>query len=391
MTQSSLPAEIDHKSRAHALLSASSSERWINCPPSVRLSEGLPDDVSPFAAEGTKAHEIAESCIRAFLRGEPEPAFTGEEYLIWLEVYPYVDRVIELFNTCKAEDPSAQLFVEVRVDYSRWAPGGFGTSDCVILAGGAIYVIDLKFGKGVVVDAKDNPQARCYALGAFEAYSCLYDIDRVVMIIDQPRLSHRTMEEISVEDLMTWADNVLVPAAELAYKGEGPLTAGPWCRFCKVGARCKARAVRNLSVQDGYPELPDPSLLTDEQIAAVLDRADDLEIWVKKIKAYAIDEITENGVSLPGWKVVDGRTNRIITDETAVMRKLRSMGYKPSQYYTRKMLTITQMQSLLGGRKAMEDAIGDYIGRTEPKPQLVRASDRRPAINAESNDDFKDL
>ena len=236
----------------------------------------------------------------------------------------------------------------------------------------------------------DNPQARCYALGAYEMYKSIYDLDTVTTIIDQPRLFHRTTETISVIDLLNWAETTLVPAAELAYRGEGMYKSGPWCRFCKAGPLCKARAVTNLSVQDGYAQLPDPQTLTDEQIAAILDKADDLERWVEKLRYYAIDNITA-GVAMPGWKVVDGRTNRTITDEKAAARALRKLGYKPSQIYHRKMNSVTQLQNMLGGRKKLEEAIGEYIGRTEPKPKLVRSSDRRTAITAEAIDDFKDL
>ena len=390
MTQLKPPAEINHSDREHAVLSASAADRWINCPPSVALTKDIPDDSSPFAAEGTRAHEIAERCLRAFLNGEPEPEFDEDDYITYLEVHPYVERVIERYTNLKQEDPSTNLFVEVRVEFSDWVPHGFGTSDCIIVSGNTIYVIDLKFGKGVVVDAEGNPQARCYALGAYTLLKDIYDIERIVTVIDQPRLFHYTTEEISIYSLLAWADGVLAPAAQLAWTGQGEYRAGDWCRFCKAGATCRKRAAKNLAVQAGYQSLPDPALLTDDQIALILDRADDLELWVKKLRAYAAAEIL-NGVEMPGWKVVEGRTNRTITDEKAVARKLRSLGYKPSQMYARKMITVTQLQALLGGRKAMEEEIGDYIGRTEPKPALVRSSDRRPAITNNAIDDFKDL
>ena len=362
----------------------------MNCPPSVMLTKDMPDDTSPFAAEGTRAHEISEICLRAYLNGDPEPEFIDDDYIIYLEVHPYVERIIEQYEKLQVDDPSASCFIEVQVDFGRWVPGGFGTSDCIMVGGNTIYVCDLKFGKGVVVDAVGNPQARCYALGAYELLKDIYDIENVVTVIDQVRLSHYTTEDISITDLLTWADESLAPQAQLAIRGEGEYQAGSWCRFCKAGATCRKRASHNLAVQNGYQDLPDPALLTDEQIALILDRADDLEVWVKKLKAYAIGEAL-NGVVLDGWKVVEGRTNRTITDEKAVARTLRKMGYKPSQIYVRKMLGISQLQTLLGGKKNLEEAIGEYIGRTEPKPSLVRSDDRRPAITAGAIEDFKDI
>ena len=390
MTQSNLPVEIDHSTRDHAFLSASAAERWINCTPSAMLTRDMPEDTSPFAAEGTAAHEMAEQCLRAYLADEKEPEYTGDKYITYLDVKPYVDRTILLYETVKANDPSACMFVEVEVDFSEWVPEGFGTSDCIIIGGDTLYVIDLKFGKGVTVDAELNPQARCYALGAYVLYRDIYEIEKVVTVIDQPRLAHRTSENISINELLGWAERVLVPAAKQAWAGEGEYRAGPWCRFCKAGAQCRERAQHNLAVSDGYYELPDPILLTDDQISRILQRADDLEVWVKKLKAHATGEIL-NGVVLDGWKVVEGRTNRTITDEKAVARTLRKAGYKPSQYYHRKMIGITQLQALLGGKKAMEEMIGDFIDRTEPKPTLVRSDDRRPAITSSAYEDFKDI
>ena len=390
MTQSNQPAVIDHKSRDHAFLSASGADRWINCTPSAVLTKDMPEETSPFAAEGTRAHEIAEACLRAYLRNEVWPTFTGDKYITYLDVVPYVDRTIAMYESIKAEDPSACMFVEVKVDFSDWVPEGFGTSDCIIIGGDTLYVIDLKFGKGVTVDAVENPQARCYALGAYVLYRDIYEIEKIVTVIDQPRLAHRTSENISTNELLGWAERVLVPAAKAAWAGEGEYKAGPWCRFCKAGAQCRARAAKNLVVSTGYEDLPDPALLTDDQISRILQRADDLEVWVKKLKAYATGEIL-NGVVLDGWKVVEGRTNRTITDEKAVARELRKLGYKPSQIYTRKMIGITQMQALLGGKKATEATTGEYISRTEPKPTLVRSDDRRPAITASAYNDFKDI
>ena len=390
MTLSKPPVVIDHKSRDHALLSASAAERWINCPPSVALTKDMPEETSPFAQEGTHAHEMAEACIRAYINGKPFPTYTGDDYITFLDVKPYVDRTTELFESVREKDSSACMFVEVRVDFSDWVPEGFGTSDCIIIGGDTLYVIDLKFGKGVTVDAEENPQARCYALGAYELYRDIYDIEKIVTIIDQPRLAHRTSEEISINELLGWAERILVPAAKLAYAGEGEYKAGPWCRFCKAGANCRCRAAKNLSVSTGYEDLPDPALLTDDQIVRILDRADDLEKWVKKLRDYATGEILQ-GVVMDGWKVVEGRTNRTITDEKGAARALRKLGYKPSQMYHRKLNGITQLQALVGGRQALEESIGEFIGRTEPRPTLVRAEDRRPAITASAYDDFKDM
>lgn len=261
MTQSKPLEEIKHSDREHAVLSASSADRWINCPPSVALTRDIPDEVSPFAAEGTKAHEIAEVCLRAYLSNSPEPEFTEDDYIIWLEVHPYVDRVVELYENLKAADPSTAMFVEVHVEFGEWVPEGFGTSDCIIISGNTIYVIDLKFGKGVVVDAEGNPQARCYALGAYEMFRDIYDIENVVTVIDQPRLFHRTTEDIPIADLLAWASSTLSPAAALAWTGQGEYRAGDWCRFCKAGATCRRERRETSPYKPATSHCPTPRCL----------------------------------------------------------------------------------------------------------------------------------
>ncbi len=378
--------KVDHKSRAHALLSASASHRWIACPPSARLTEDMPDTTSPFAAEGTKAHETAEKLIRAYLSGKKlDKAIKALKYekgsdeeRILIEVLPYVERLIEDYEKLKKQHPDAVLLIETRVDFSQWVPDGFGTSDAIIIAGNEIHVRDLKFGKGVRVEAENNPQARLYGLGALVITEDLYDIDTVVNEIDQPRLDHFSTETISVTDLYQWADGVLKPAADLAYKGEGDFNAGEHCRFCKAGATCRHRAAHMQNLQHRY--VRDLHLLTDTEIGELLSEADEFNAWVNALKEEVLNGVLNEGRDFPGWKVVEGRSYRKYGDPDKVVARLKEKGYSDDLIYSKNLYSITDMTKILGGKKALDSILGDLIVKPAGKPTLVPDTDKRKPL-----------
>lgn len=372
----------------HAVLSASSAYRWMNCTPSAIYTKDIPDKSSPFAEEGTKAHALAEERLRHFIR-------TGEDLIqpknqsdadtdMWVNVSTYVQNCISLFNERKAISEDTTMFIEQKIDFSRWVPGGFGTADCVILSGDEMFVRDLKYGKGVPVSAIDNPQARCYGLGALNAFGDLYEISTVHNQIDQVRLDGGQSEEVlSTEDLLRWASEVLAPAAKLAAEGKGEFKPGEWCRFCKAGATCPKRAEAGNAVIAQSETSHEISQLTDEQISRILTVKSEVEKWMDSIEHYAIERAQE-GNPIPGWKLVEGRSVRQWSDDLEVQKRLKERGYQEAEFTERKMYGITKMTSLLGGKKAFNSLLGDLVVKPAGKPVLVPDSDSREAIKKSS-------
>ena len=368
--------------KGHAVLSASSSERWLNCPPSARLCEAYEDKSSDYAAEGTDAHALAESRLKQALG---IPTEDPVENLTWYNsemedcAQGYAAYVVELLETAKQTCSDPVVMIEQRVDFSRWVPGGFGTGDCICIAEGLLNIVDLKYGAGIEVSADHNPQMMLYALGALEIFDDIYDIDTVRMTIYQPRKSNISIFEMSKDALLTWADTELTEKARLAYEGQGNFSCGEWCRFCKAKAECRERAIYNLRLAQ-YDFL-NPALLQDEEIADILGRIDALTSWASDVKEYALQQAI-SGKEWTGWKLVEGRSNRKYTSEADVAAAVESVGLDP---YERKVLGVTAMQKLLG-KTRFEELLSPYIEKPQGKPTLVPESDKRPAMNTAKND-----
>ena len=362
---------------SHALLSPSASHRWIECPPSVRLTEFMEDKSSAYADEGTLAHSIAENKLNNYL-GYSDKSVKCEDTSMNEYTDDYVAFVAEQMRVLN--NPSA--FVEQRVDCSRYVPECFGTCDALIISDGVLHICDLKYGTGVKVDAVGNDQLRIYALGALEMFSCLYDISTVRMSIFQPRLSHCDTWELPIDELLKWADEVLVPAAKLAWNGEGEFKAGDHCRFCKAKSNCRKRAEFNLEL--AHYDFEPPATLDNIEIAAILAKADELVSWVTDVKEYALRQAL-SGVTYDGFKVVEGRSNRKYTDENAVVETVKAAGFDP---YEHSVLGITAMNALLG-KKRFSELLGGLIEKPQGKPTLVSISDKRTAIHT-ANEDFKE-
>lgn len=363
---------------SHALLSPSASHRWIECPPSVRLTEFMEDKPSAYADEGTLAHSIAENKLNNYL-GYTDKSVKCEYTSMDEYTDDYVAFVAEQMRVLN--NPSA--FVEQRVDCSRYVPECYGTCDALIISDGVLHIFDLKYGTGVKVDAVGNDQLRIYALGALEMFSCLYDISTVRMSIFQPRLSHCDNWELPVDELLKWADEVLVPAARQAWNGEGEFKAGDHCRFCKAKSNCRKRAEFNFEL--ARYDFEPPAMLDNIEIAAVLAKADELVSWVTDVKEYALRQAL-SGVTYDGFKVVEGRSNRKYTDENAVVDAVKSAGFDP---YEHSVLGITAMTALLG-KKKFNELLGGLIEKPHGKPTLVPMSDKRPAVNT-AQEDFMEV
>ena len=368
--------------KGHAILSASSSERWLNCPPSARLCEAYEDKGSDYTAEGTDAHTLCEFRLKQALGMPTEDPI---ENLSWYNeemeecAAGYADYVVELLETAKLTCSDPVVMIEQRVNFSRWVPDGFGTADCIVIADGVMNICDYKHGKGVEVSAAANPQMMLYALGALEIFDGIYDIDTVRMTIFQPRKANVSVYEMEKADLLEWADTDLTQKAKLAYEGQGDFRCGEWCRFCKAKAECRERAAANLEL--ARYDFQTPALLDDEEIAVILGKVDALTAWASDVKEYALQRAI-SGKEWTGWKLVEGRSNRKYTSEAAVAAAVESAGFDP---YERKVLGVTAMQKMLG-KTRFEELLAPYIEKPQGKPTLVPESDKRPAMNTAKND-----
>lgn len=366
----------------HAILSASSSNRWLHCPPSARLGESYEDKGSDYAAEGTDAHSLCEYKLRKALG---QKAKNPTKQLSWYSeemedcATGYAAYILEQVEAAKQTCADPVVLVEQRVDFSRWVEQGFGTADCIVIADGTLRICDYKHGLGILVSAEDNPQMKCYALGALELFDGIYDIDTVSMTIYQPRRQNISTFEISKNELYRWAEEVLKPTAALAFAGDGNYLCGEWCGFCKAKHECRARAEANLSLAQHDFKLP--PLLTDTEIEVILSRVDELVAWASDIKGYALQQAV-SGKEWNGWKLVEGRSNRKYTNEAAVIQAVSKAGFDP---YEKKLLGITALQKLLG-KTRFDELLTGFIEKPQGKPTLVPESDKRPAMNNAKND-----
>ena len=369
----------------HAVLSASSSHRWLECTPSARLEENFGDRETEAAKEGTAAHALAEHKLKKALKRRskrPVSEYDSDEMEECTD--DYVSYVMEVLSSVKETCTDPIVLIEQRLDFSSYVPDGFGTGDCVIVSDDRLNIIDLKYGTGVLVDAVENPQMKLYALGALNLFDALYDITEVSMTIFQPRRENISTWSVSVENLKTWADTTLREKAELAYKGEGDYCPGEWCIFCRASPRCRARAEENLRIAEKDFKLP--PVLSDDEVEEILSLLPNLTKWADDITAYALDAVLNHGKVWKGFKVVEGRSNRRYGDEEAVAQKAKDAGY--TDIYRTSLITLTEMQKLMG-KKKFEEVLGSLLVKPTGKPTLVPMSDKRPPMNVNSvTDDF---
>ena len=371
----------------HAKLSASSAHRWMNCNPSANLEREFADKTSEAAAEGSAAHALCEHKLRKALKmrsTRPVSKYNSDE----MEMYTdsYVEFVLEQIEVAKQHCTDPFVLIEQRLDFSCYVPDGFGTGDCLIVADKLLHIIDFKYGLGVLVEAEENPQMMLYALGALRLFDALYDIDTISMSIFQPRRENVSTWTITVAELEEWAEKTLRPKAELAFKGEGEFNPGPWCTFCKAAVKCRARAEEKLAL--AQYEFAKPPLLTDEEIEDILSRLDDLTKWANEIAAYAQDAAINPGKQWNGFKLVEGRSIRKYSDETAVVAAATAAGYR--DIYKKSLIPITEMEKLMG-KKTFAEVLGGLVIKPQGKPTLVPASDKRPAIHTGANHDFTEI
>jgi len=388
--------EINHSERAHALLSASGASRWINCTPSPRLEESFANESSPFAEEGTLAHEFAELLLKKQLK-----IITGKEYTklasphvankfysdeMLEEVQKHVEYVKQQFAAAKRRDPHAIILIEEKVDITHLIEDGFGTCDVIIIGNGTLEVIDLKYGKGLRVSAENNAQLKLYGAGALEAYELLHDIDNVRLTVTQPRMDSISSWDISVEDLAQWGQEVVKPKAVEAYAGRGEQVVGDWCQFCKASPRCKAQAAN--AIETAKAEFTDMQLLSDDELIQIYKNIPNVSKWFEKVNGYIYGEALA-GKAWPEHKLVEGRSNRIWAYEEEA-KELLSFNYTAADYTNTKLKGIGDIEKLVG-KKNFDNLLGGVVIKPAGKPSLVHESDKRPAMgNSQAQSDFAD-
>lgn len=369
----------------HALLSASGAHRWLHCTGSPLLEKDFPDSTSVYAQEGTLAHELCELKLMTYTGEITKRKLTSmKSKLMKSELWqPEMDSTSEAYidyikDITMNYTVKPVILTEKRVDFSQYVPEGFGTADCLILAGDTLHVVDYKHGKGVVVDADHNPQMMLYALGAMGELSLLYRFKFVHMTIVQPRVNNISEFTMTADELTEWGETVVKPKAEAAMSGNGEFEAGDWCRFCRAKQQCKTRYESNDSL---YPELSaqhDPRLITLAELGEYLKRGKDMAAWLEDMKEYALSESLA-GADVPGWKAVEGRGSRAFTDTDEAVNTLVKNGIDESVLYERRVLTLAQMEKAVG-KKAFGELVGDLVVKNPGKPTLVEESDKRPKI-----------
>lgn len=377
---------------AHALLSPSAAHRWMNCTAAPRLECNVEDAGSDYAAEGSLAHAYCALKLKKFLGlptadEEKEIAALSQYHTGEMDEYTdtYVTIVLEKFNAARAHTKDALLLVETRLDFSKHIPDAFGTADAIIIADGTIDEIDFKYGKGVKVSAYRNPQMMIYGLGAFEKFDFEYDIRRVRMTIIQPRIDNLSEYELSTTELLNWASEELEPKAREAYEGKGHQKPGEWCQFCKVKSSCRALTNLCRDAANSNPQL----VSTDELAKEILPLLPTIKTWLAGVEDYALQQAL-SGVVLPGWKLVEGRSNRKIVNTEGAANALINAGFaKTAIFRPQELCTITDLEKMVG-KKQFAALCADYIEKPQGKPTLAEESDKRPALDPVA-DDFKNV
>lgn len=377
--------DINHKERAHAKLSASGASRWATCPGSVQMEDGIPDKESVYAQEGTLAHEMSELKLKHYLdpKGFGKRKLNAaikklkENELYQAEMESYTDTYVDFIKE-KALSFSSNPYIEIekRVDFSRWVEGGFGTCDCVLIHGSTLSIIDLKYGKGVPVSSEQNEQLILYALGAYDAFNLIYNLDKIELNIVQPRINNFSTWEISLTELLLWGDYFKVQA-EKALGGNGELVpSAKACKFCKARDICTARAENNLSLESEIKLKPNE--IPKDKLYEYISRGEDIAKWVADLKAYALDMCLK-GEDVKGLKAVAGRTSRSWTNQDEAINKLIEGGIDEAIIYDKVPLTLAKLEKALG-KQQFTTLVGDMVVTSEGKPTLVFENDKRPAI-----------
>lgn len=380
-----MPNLTDHSARAHALLSASSASRWLNCPPSAVAAEAYPQQDTEFTREGTLAHEVAEVVSRCRLHGAAlcDAAMPEAPKDMIEHASGYADYIQEQIKT-----DDATVLLEQRVDFSPWVPEGFGTADCIVVQGRTITVIDYKYGQGVPVSAEDNPQMKLYALGALNLLGDLFELDTVELHIYQPRINNVSAWATTTADLLAWAEKTVQPIAAKAIKGKGAYSAGTWCKFCPHAGRCRQLTKTCTEYVEAHGMRASVPVLAPHEVAEILQMESMVTLWLKRVRDQALTTMLDGG-EVPGFKVVEGRGSRAWTDEIGVAETLKGAGYSLEDITKTELLSPAAMEKAIGKKKAAE-LLSEMIEKRAGAPTIAPMTDKRPVYDriAEAQKDF---
>ena len=373
---------------SHAKLSASGSTRWMNCPGSVELEDQFPDVENEYASYGTNAHKLAEYCLTHELVAHEYPK-DNQDIEVDDEMIAGVQEYLNFVRSLTGE-----CFIEQRVDFSPWVPGGFGTADLICIDDNTLTVVDLKFGKGIRIFAEDNTQGILYALGAWHEYGFMFNIETIKIVIVQPRLDHVDEWEIDLEDLKVWG-NVIRERAEVALSEDAPLIPGEdQCRFCRAKGACRALAEHNVSLaaQDFSTleepvKLSNPLLLDNEEIGVLLHQTQMFSDWIKALEGHALEEMLA-GREIHGFKLVEGRSLRTWKDASTAVYELESFGLTDEELYSRKLQSPAQVEKVFKSKKINQSLIEQLITKPPGKTTFAPVGDKRPAIQPSITTDF---
>lgn len=375
----------DHSSRAHALLSASSAHRWLNCPPSAVAAEAYPNQDTEYTREGTLAHEVAEAMAsgRAGLQWANARNDITKEMLECAQ--GYADYIQE-----QIKSDTAVVLLEQRVDFSPWVPEGFGTADCIILQGDTMDVIDYKYGQGVAVSAECNQQEMLYGLGALNDYGIAYDVKHIRLHIYQPRLNNISVFALTTEALLLWGEQEVKPTAMMAAKGEGEYSPGAWCKFCPHAGRCRELTKTCTEYVQTHQLRVAVPVLAPHEVADVLRMEPLVTLWLKRVREQALNTLLDGG-EVPGYKVVEGRGSRAWTDELQVAQTLQEAGYSREDITETTLLSVAKMEKAIGKKKAAE-LLANQIEKRAGAPTIALEIDKRPVYDrkAEALKDFEE-
>ena len=381
----------DHNAREHALLSASAAARWLTCPPSAVAAEAYPNVDTEFTKEGTLAHEVAEAVANMV---DPRGSWDLYEHLRVRHgcdtemidcALSYRDYVEE-----QKKDNNALVLLEQRVDFSPWVPDGFGTCDCIIIHGDTLTIIDYKYGQGVTVSAKDNPQMKLYALGALNDFGIAYDVTKVEMHIFQPRINNISADSLTVDELTEWAEKTVKPIAQKAAKGKGTYKPSEHCKFCPHAGKCRALTKLCTEYVETHSLRVAVPVLAPHEVAEVLAMEPLISLWLKRVKDQAMTTLL-NGGEVPGYKVVEGRAGlRKWSDELKVVETLKAAGFAWDEITKTELLSPAAMDKAIGKKKVAE-LLPDFIERAQGAPVIAPEADKRPVYNrlAEAQKDFE--